>query len=312
MAANTRNDLTGSGILQEFLQRKFLSNFDPTLYFAQFAEAPMSDTTGYQTLRWAKFTTIAESAITTGTTSDDGVSPSDTSIAVTSVTTTPTQYRIVCSLSDMLLGTNPLPLLTKTAERVGVVMAQKLDSVIQTTIMAGSNVLYGGTATARTALAATDVLTTTLLNKASTFLTNGSIPTFDGFYVAVVHPFCVYDLRAATAAGSWLDTAKYSAPEKIFRGEIGAMNQVRVVVSAHVNTFSSTVTVYPTLVFGKEAYGVGYWQRPQVFVTDMVPSDSDPAAQRRKVSAKMAVGTVRLQEAAMIRIETGATNVVSQ
>lgn len=312
MAANNRSDLNSSGILQEFLQRKFLTNFDPNLYFAQFAESPTSPTEGYQTLRWALFTTIAESSITTGTTSNDGVSPSDTSIAVTSVTTTPTQYRIVTNLSDMLLGTNPLPLLQKTAERVGVVMAQKLDSVIQTTIMAGTNVLYGGAQTTRAGLAATDVLTTTLLNKASTFLTNAAVMTYDGYYLAIVHPFCIYDLRAATAAGSWLDSNKYATPDKIFRGEIGAMNQVRVIVTPHVSTFASTATVYPTLVFGKEAFGVGYWQTPQVFVTDMVPSDSDPAAQRRKVSAKMAVGVVRLQESAMIRLETGATSIVTQ
>lgn len=34
MAANNRNDLTSSGILQEWLNREFLKNFDPNLYFA--------------------------------------------------------------------------------------------------------------------------------------------------------------------------------------------------------------------------------------------------------------------------------------
>jgi hypothetical protein len=56
-----------------------------------------------------------------------------------------------------------------------------------------------------------------------------------------------------------------------------------------------------------QAYGLGYFQRPQVFITDMVPSDSDPAAQRRKVSAKMAVAAKLLQDTAIVRIETGAT-----
>ena len=105
MAANNRNDVNGSGILQEWLQRQFLKNFDPNLVFAQFAESPDTPE-GYNTLRWAKFTTITESSVTTGTTSNDGVTPSDTSIAVTSTTATPTQYRIVTNLSDMLLGTN--------------------------------------------------------------------------------------------------------------------------------------------------------------------------------------------------------------
>jgi N4-gp56 family major capsid protein len=306
MAANNRNDFSGSGALQEWLQRIFLPNFNANLYFADMAEAP-DFPDGYDTLRWAKFTAISESSVTVGTTSTDGVTPTDTSIAVTSVTTTPVQYRIVCNLSDLLLSDNPLPLLQKTAERVGYVMALNVDSVIQTTIMAGSNVYYGGTQTTRAGLSATDVLTVTLLNKASAKLRSFDAPDFDGFYYAVIHPFCLYDLRASTAAGSWVDVAKYSQPDKIFKGEIGALYNVRIMVSSHINTFASTVTVYPTLVFGKSAYGLGWRQRPQVFITDMVPSDSDPAAQRRKVAAKCAFGVVRLQENAMVRLETGAT-----
>lgn len=306
MAANNRSDLSGSGILQEWLERAFLRNFNAKLYFAQFAEAPINPE-GYDTLRWAKFTAIAETAVTTGTTSDDGVTAPDTSIAVTSVTTTPVQYRIVCNLSDMLLADNPLPLLEKTAERVGYVLSLKIDSVIQTTIMAGSNVTYAGGRVSRATLTATDVLTVDLFNRAAAKLNSFDAPDFGGYYLAVIHPFQLYDLRAATAAGSFIDVNKYVTNDKIFSGEIGALMQVRVLVSSHINTFASTTTVYPALVLGQQAYGLGWRQRPQVFVTDMVPSDSDPTAQRRKVSAKAAFGVVRLQENAMVRIETGAT-----
>jgi N4-gp56 family major capsid protein len=146
-----------------------------------------------------------------------------------------------------------------------------------------------------------------MLNKAASKLASFDSPTFDGFYMAVIHPFCLYDVRNSTATGSWLDIQKYVTPDKIFRGEIGALFGVRVIVSSHVNSFASTTTVYPSLVFGKQAYGVGYRQSPQIFITDMVPSDSDPAAQRRKVAAKCAFGVVRLQENSMVRLETGAT-----
>ena len=308
MAANNRNDLNGSGILQEWLQRKFLKNFDPNLVFAQFAESPDTPE-GYNTLRWAKFTTIAEGSVTTGTTSNDGVTPSDTSIAVTSTTATPTQYRIVTNLSDMLLGTNPLPLLTKTAERVGVVMAKVLDTVVQSAINGGTYVYYGGSASARTGLGATDVLTTTLLLKASQKLRSLDAPEIGGYYIGVVHPLAEYDLKASTSTSvqTWFDAHKYAKPDEIFNGEIGSFGGVRLIRSSHVNTFTSTTTVYPTYVFGAQAFGLGYWQRPQVFVTDMVPSDSDPAAQRRRVSGKMAVAAVLLQDTALVRIETGAT-----
>jgi N4-gp56 family major capsid protein len=285
-------------------------NFDPNLYFLQFGEEPTWPE-GYETLRWAHFTTLTEASVTTGTTSTDGVTPDDVTIAVTSTTTTPTQYRIVCDLSDMLLATNPLPLLQKTAERVGVVMAQAIDTVIQTTIMAGTYVIRPS-ARARSALSVADVLSFPLLNQASALLHSYNAPTFDGMYVAVIHPFQEYDLRGGTTVNaSWIETVKYSQPEKIFNGEIGALFGIRIVVSSHVNSISSTTTVYPALVIGKQAYGVGFVQRPQVFITDMVPSDSDPAAQRRKVAAKCAFGVAILQQAAMVRIETGATSIAS-
>lgn len=308
MAANNRNDFASNGSLQEWLQRAFLKNFDPNLVFAQFAEAPDTPE-GYNTLRWAKFTTIAESSVTTGTTSDDGVTPNDVSVALTSTTATPTQYRIVCDISDMLLLGTPLPLLTKTAERVGVVMAQKLDTVVQSAINGGTQVYYGGSAAARTALAATDVLTTTLILKAAQKLRSNSVPEFNGSYIGVVHPLAEYDLKASTSTSvqTWFDAHKYAKPEDIFNGEIGSFGGVRLIRSSHVNTFSSSVIVYPTYVFGMQAYGLGYWQRPQVMVSGGVPSDSDPAAQRRKVAAKMAVAAVLLQDTAMVRIETGAT-----
>src|SRR5258707_10962980 len=102
MAANNRNDFSSSGILQEWLEREFLLNFNANLFFSQFADSP-DFPEGYDVLRWAVFTAIAETSVTTGTTSNDGVTPSDTSVAVTSVTTTPVQYRIVCNLSDLLL-----------------------------------------------------------------------------------------------------------------------------------------------------------------------------------------------------------------
>ena len=310
MVANTRADFSSSGILQEWLQREFLLNFNANLYFAQFSEAP-DFPEGYDTLRWAKFTAIAETSVTTGTSSTDGVTPSDTSIAVTSVTTTPIQYRIVCDLSDLLLSDNPLPLLAKTAERVAYVMALVVDSTIQTTIMAGSNVIYAGGAAARTGLSTTTPLSTTELNKASASLRANDAPDFDGWYYCVIHPYVLYDLRyqgtsSTTPLGAWMDVVKYSRPEDIFKGEVGALMGVRIMVSSHINTFSSTHTVFPTLVFGKQAYGVGWRQRPQVFITDMVPSDSDPAAQRRKVAGKVAFGVVRLQENSMYRIESGS------
>lgn len=305
MAAVVRNDLNAN-VLQTWLLRQTLEVFEPNLFFYKLGEQPMVES-GYNTVSWAKFDQIAASAVTAGTTSNDGVTPADTAFNATVISVSPLQYRVVVTLSDMVVEMNVIGFLSGAAKAVGAAMARKIDSVIQTEIMAGTSVFYGGTAANRAAIAATDILTGTMFNKASATLAGKDAPTIDGMFVAVIHPNQLYDLRKDTSAGGWLDTAKYAQPQQVFKGEIGALFGVRIVVSSHVQKFTSTVPVYPTLVLGKGAYGVGTFQTMKVYATPAVASDSDPLAQRRKVGAKVAFAAKRLQENAMVRLEVGAT-----
>lgn len=310
MASVTRNDLN-SGVLQTYLYRKTLEVLEPALYFWKLGEKPMVED-GYNTVSWAKFDQIATSSVTTGTTSDDGVTPSDVDFDATVISTTPVQYRVVVSLSDMVIERNVIDFLGGAAQAVGDAMARKIDTVIQTEIMAGSNVLYADPAnnSARTDLAATDVLTADLLNRASAKLDSVNAKRFEGGgYVVTIHPYALYDLRKESGAGNWLEVNKYVTPDKIFKGEIGMLSNCRVIVCPNIQTFTSTTTVYPNLVFGKGAYGVSSFQNMKTYVTPATPSDSDPLAQRRKVGAKVAFAAKRLQENCMLRIETGATNI---
>jgi N4-gp56 family major capsid protein len=128
--------------------------------------------------------------------------------------------------------------------------------------------------------------------------------------MAYAHPYQIYDLRSETGTGNWLEVNKYVTPEKIFRGEIGMLSNIRIVMAPFIQKFSSTVDVYPCLVLGRGAYGVGNFQILQTYITPAVASDSDPLAQRCKVGAKIAFGTKRLQGNAMLRIETGVTALV--
>jgi N4-gp56 family major capsid protein len=305
MAAVTRNDLN-SGVLQTWLSRQVLKNFEPNLYFHKAGKKPDTPS-GYNTIGWAKFTQIADTSVTEGTTSNDGTTPNDTAFNATVITATPVQYRIVVTLSDMLIELNVINFLTGAAMEVGAAMARKIDKVIQTTIMAGTNVIYGGGNSARTQLDASDVMTASLLNKASAKLENWYAPKIDGFYVAFIHSYQLYDLRNEAGVGNWLEVNKYARPEQIFKGEIGMLNGIRVILAPFIQTFASTVTVYPALVVGAGAYGVAEFQTLRSYVTPAVSSDSDPLAQRRKVGSKIAFAAKRLQENAMIRIETGAT-----
>lgn len=298
-----------AGVLQTWLKREVLENFEPNLYFYKAGDKPSVEA-GYNTIAWAKFTQIDEDDVTEGSKDDDGVSPTPVEFNASVITTTPKQYRVVVSLSDMLIELNVINFLKGAAREVGAAMARRIDKVIQTTIMAGDNVIYGGAKSARSALATTDVLTAQLLNKANILLEARYAPKIDGYYIAYAHPYQIYDLRNETGTGNWLEVNKYVTPEKIFRGEIGMLSNIRIVMAPFIQKFSSTVDVYPCLVLGRGAYGVGNFQSLQTYITPAVASDSDPLAQRRKVGAKIAFGTRRLQENAMLRIETGVTALV--
>jgi len=303
--ALTRAELN-SGVLQTWLNRRVLENFEPNLYFYKMGAKP-DVPSGYNTVGWAKFTQISEDDVTEGDNTTDGVTPTSIDFDATVITATPTQYRVVVSLSDMLIELNVLNFLKGASVEVGAAMARRIDKEIQSVIMAGTNVIYAGSATARTGLSASDTLTASLLNKASAKLDALYAPRIDGYFVAYAHPYQIYDLRGETGTGNWLEVNKYVTPDKIFKGEIGALNGVRVVQAPHIQKFSSSTEVYPCLVVGQRAYGVADFQTLKSYVTPAVASDSDPLAQRRKVGSKVAFASKILQQNAMVRIETGCT-----
>jgi N4-gp56 family major capsid protein len=302
MAALTRAGLNAN-VLQTWLYRKVLENFEPNLQFFKMGEQPLYQD-GYNTVSWAKFSRLTVTAATATLT--DGLTPSETAFNATVISTTPVQYGIFVNISDMVIDNNVIDFIGGAATEVGTNMARIMDNVIQTEVMAGTNVQFADASANRAALTVTDILIAKELNLASTTLDANFAPTFDGgMFVGIAHPNVIYDLRAETNTGAWLDANKYVVPEKIFRGEIGALNKVRIVMSANVQTFASTTTVYPTLVLGRGAYGVSQSHTLQSFITPRVASDSDPLAQRQKVGAKMAFSAKRLQEQSMVRIESG-------
>lgn len=306
--ALTRSE-ENAGVLQTWLKREVLENFEPNLYFYKGGEQPSVEA-GYNTLGWAKFTQVDEDSVTEGSDTTDGVTPDSIDFDASVITVTPKQYRVVISLSDMLIDLNVINFLSGAAREVGAAMARRVDKEVQNIIMAGTRVIYGGAKTARTALAATDVLTATLLNKANALLESRFAPKMDGYYMGYAHPFQIHDLRNENGVGNWLEVNKYTTPDKIFKGEICMLSNIRIVMAPFIQKFSSTVDVYPCLIVGKGAYGVGTFQTLKTYVTPAVSSDSDPLAQRRKVGAKVAFGTTILQQDAMLRIETGVTALV--
>lgn len=297
----------GAGYLQTMLYKKTLDNFEPELFFAKLGEKPMVDN-GIGTISWAKPSQLTVTAATATLT--EGTTPTSTAFSYSTISTTPTQYGIFVEVSDRLIKAAPTKILSDAASEVGANMARIIDQVIQTEVMAGTNVLYSDVSvnSARTDIAITDLITSSLIRKWVVKLRSLNAPTIDGtYYLTVLHPFVEWDLRAEST-GAYIEFSKYTTPDKLFKGEIGALHGSRFVISSNVQTFTSTTTVYPSLMMGKGAYGVADWSSLENIYKPL-GSGQDPLNQRATVGAKVDFAAKRLQESAMVRLETSATAV---
>lgn len=308
----TTNDTTTSTVnasgqlLQTWLDRTVLENFEPNLRFYDLWEKPARPT-GYNTIAWTrcnKLTITPANATLT-----EWVTPDDVAIKFTTISLNANQYGMYAIISDILEDVSPVPVVSHALKVIGENMARIIDQVIQWVLVNGTNVIYAGAATSRASIAATDLLTATDLAKANAFLSTKAAPVFWDGYMAVAHPNVIFDLQTGTAAGGFLDLSKYTEAGRaqIVKGEIGKIFNVRVVSSAFIQTFSSTVTVYPTYVMWKGAYGVADLQGLRSYMVGDGASKSDPLAQRRYVWAKVAFNAIILQEDALVRLESASS-----
>ena len=137
----------------------------------------------------------------------EGVTPDGNHLNVTTVTATVSQYGDYITISDLLKLTAIDNNITEALHLLGDQAGRTLDTITRDVLAGGSNVNYCGGRTSRASLQATDTLTVTDIEKAATQLKAANCPTFDGYYVAIIHPYVSYDLR--TSSG-WIDIHKYT------------------------------------------------------------------------------------------------------
>lgn len=309
MALTTTGNINnGWQVLQTWLDRTVLDNFEPELRFYDMGQKGIRRD-GYQTLAWTRpnqlVLTPAQTLLT------EGITPTETNLVYTTVSMQAQQYGLYVTLTDILIDVMAVPVIANAAEETGRNLARVVDQVIQSNLdlnLTASQVLFAGTAVSRATITATDLLRARDLARAFALLSTNAAPIFDGdAYVSVMHPNVIYDVQQEAGTGTFIDINKYSKPMETMSGEIGMLFGVRVVRSAFVQTFASVVTVYPTYVFSRKSYGVADLQSMQTFITPRAATDSNPLAQRVKVGAKIAFGNLILYQKGIVRIESASS-----
>jgi N4-gp56 family major capsid protein len=152
-------------------------------------------------------------------------------------------------------------------------------------------------------------MSTTCINKARAFLSTKGAKPFAGGYIWIAHPNVTYDMREQVGWNAWVEVKKYTDLVKdIVAWEIWTLMWVRIVESSFVQTVSSTVTVYPTYVFGEGAYGTSQLQAYETTFISRNNKDSyNPLGLFSIVGWKMAIASIILQQDALVRIESAST-----
>ncbi len=230
----------------------------------------------------------------------EGTNPTAVTWGATSYGSGPFQFGILVQVSDLLVHNSAIEVVDSASRQVKESLARLVDTVIQTVVNAGTNgVIYAGGKTARTGLAAGDILTQSEMIRAVRNMRAANaagVRPFEGkYYVAVIHPMVMADLMSNSQTGAWQDMARYTSVDDVRAGTMGDFRGVRYLESAYQNYYNSTTAVFPTTVVGDQSFGWGYFQQPTpILVT--TPDSQNPLNLFTSIGGKVTLGVTRFED----------------
>jgi N4-gp56 family major capsid protein len=187
-------------------------------------------------------------------------------------------------------------------------LAGSIDTVAQTELRQGTNVIYSGsTATSTATVTAAATLSSANLRKAVAKLRAGkSVARKGSMYWCGIHPEVSHDLRAETGAGGWRLPHEYNSNENIWAGEIGSYEGAYFVESPRMYTATdgaSSAKVYRTILAGQQALAEAVAEEPHTVIGPVI----DQLMRFRPMGWYGVLGFKRYREEALYRIESGSS-----
>jgi N4-gp56 family major capsid protein len=228
----------------------------------------------------------------------------------TTVTLTPAEYGYANQSTIYMANRSLTPFDPVAARAIAQHCSDVLDRLVQAKMRLGTQVYRAANRASTVTVAAADTQKATEIRKAVTKLRANQAGTRDGqFYVAVLHPNVIHDLREESGTGSWRVPNEYGVDQnRIWNGEFGAFEGVRVVSSPTLlrttdNDGAAGVNVYRGFVLGREALAKAVVAEPSMVVS---PQTDKP---RRWVGlgwkADLAYGIYR--DKAIVRLEAASS-----
>ena len=241
--------------------------FDQIAYFALRSEMlfdaaadvqPVAQSMPGTSVAFTIFSELADATTPLTETSDvTAVAMADSQVSVSLV-----EYGNAINTTAKLRGTSFLDVDAVAANLIGYNAGSSMDTVVANVLKAATNVIFGGggatTPTSNATVESSDILEANDIRIATAQLRKANAQTFNGMYMAFIHPDVSYDLRRETGAASWRDPHVYSNIGPIYSGEIGAFEAVRFVETPRApldltGGSASTVDLYQTIIMGRQS-----------------------------------------------------------
>lgn len=288
--ANTNTTTQITSAMSEFYTRIILERAEPELVHDRYGQRrplPRNSSKVIRFRRYGLFTSAAGtpvgdlSDIAVNTTAlTEGSPPAGKFVGVANVDATLSQYGDFVQITDMVDLTNPDPVLTEVNEMLGQQAGRSLDQIHRDQLVAGTQVFYSGSATARNQVVATvnaalfQKVIRALKNKAARMFTQiiratdgvGTQPIRSAYWAIVHTDVHMPDLDNLS---EFVPVHQYASAGPVQPGEVGALKNIRFVESQQAKVFagaggastsvkntSGVADVYVTLVFGQDAYGI--------------------------------------------------------
>ncbi|MFS0904132.1 N4-gp56 family major capsid protein [Priestia aryabhattai] len=297
----------------EFYNRTMLERLLPELFFLNYGEKKNIPKNSGATTSFRRLNNLAVS--TTALT--EGVTPDGVDLNITKVLATVQQYGNWTKISEFINLTGLDPLLTETAQLMGENAGESIDTIVRDMIYAGTNVQYAGGKSTRNTLTATDKITALDILKARRTLKRNkvkqiAVPGGGKGWLAFIHTDVAMDLMQTQ---EWKDQNTYVDTKNRAEGVLGKMYGIYFLEADNALKYagagSASADVFGTLFVGKGAYGVPDIEgssKPEMIVHKAGSGGTnDPLNMYNTVAWKAALAVARLQELAMVRLESGAT-----
>jgi N4-gp56 family major capsid protein len=313
------NATTSAGLSVEnktFYDMALLQEASPNLIHDQFGQKKPIPKNGGKTIEFRRYASLPK--LTTPI--QEGVTPSGQTMEATKIEATVSQYGGYVTLTDLLDLTAIDNNVVESTKAVGRQAGLTMDTVTRNVLQSGKNVWYApkvgtnGEITEvddRTNLDSTCKLTISLVKKIVAWLRANNVPTINGDYVAIVHPYVAYDIMEDP---KWEEYHKYTTADNLYAGEIGRIAGVRFVETSEAKIYAGTGDECPTglAVFGSLFLGAGAYGVTEVTgggletIIKQLGSGgtSDPLNQRSTVGWKATKTAEILFEPYLLRVES--------